>query len=344
MLNIINKTIHFTGEINGDSINLLESSILSYKSLSKNQKEKGILISLKNLIYTNKISVFSKLVQVIARIGKSIGLQISFIDYTMELFPHLKKSILATEIKLFKNSEVANLFLDPDSFTKSMSVLIYDEDAKNAQDLWLVLKNSGHKIVVAQDLEEFLDGIKLKKYDIIVSRSVFNGDVKAIPKFKEAFSLSKQVIVNLPTFINKSAETLVSFTGLEAKKLSHKIQQFDPDINEEMISAVMYFHGDLEGYFTLLFPKDIAVLSIGKLLGETIQFDDLDALKDGVGEFCNIITGAAKTDFDTIDVRVIFELPRTCDSLKETETYVGNNAGVWINMELSKKPFYIFIS
>ena len=80
------------------------------------------------------------------------------------------------------------------------------------------------------------------------------------------------------------------------------------------------------------------------LLGEEIQESDENSLQDGIGEFCNIITGSAKTIFSNKDLKVLFDLPKTYTSLSKTREYIGGNSGVWINMQLDSKAFYMFIT
>lgn len=144
--------------------------------------------------------------------------------------------------------------------------------------------------------------------------------------------------------MNKAAETLVSFTGLEAHKITHRIQEFDTTIDDDGICAVMKFFGDIEGYFTLIFPRDIASIALESLLGEKISTDDTEILTDGVGEFCNIITGTVKTELDSKNIKIVFDLPKTYISLFETQQQIGFNNGIWMDMELSNKPFFMFIT
>ena len=80
------------------------------------------------------------------------------------------------------------------------------------------------------------------------------------------------------------------------------------------------------------------------MLGETLEPNDTEAIIDGVSEFCNIITGASKVIFSNKNLKVLFELPKTYISpqiaLGDT---LGAN-GVWIDMQLADKPFYMFIT
>jgi len=335
--------LNFTGEIDNNNIKALESAILSKKEDIKIQEKKMILVSLKDLAYKNNLNNLKLMINKIDQFTTSMDILLGFIDYSTELYSVLKEMSKNTKVKLFKTEEIARIFLEPKSFKKDTSVLVFDEDEKNSKQLYFVLSKNGYNLVRAKTMEEFLEAIKNENYDVIVTKTLLN-EISEEQAIKTKLSLSKNVIMNLPIFMNKAAETLCSFTGLEAKKVSHSIKNFDITLKKNTISAVMPFKGDLEGYFTLVFPSDIAITALEALLGETVKEEDTETLRDGVGEFCNIITGSAKTEFDTKGIKVLFDLPKTYTSLVDTQNHIGKNNGVWMDMELSGKPFYMFIT
>jgi len=335
--------LNFTGEIDNNNIKALESAILSKKEDIKIQEKKMILVSLKDLAYKNNLNNLKLMINKIDQFTTSMDILLGFIDYSTELYSVLKEMSKNTKVKLFKTEEIARIFLEPKSFKKDTSVLVFDEDEKNSKQLYFVLSKNGYNLVRAKTMEEFLEAIKNENYDVIVTKTLLN-EISEEQATKTKLSLSKNVIMNLPIFMNKAAETLCSFTGLEAKKVSHSIKNFDITLKKNTISAVMPFKGDLEGYFTLVFPSDIAITALEALLGETVKEEDTETLRDGVGEFCNIITGSAKTEFDTKGIKVLFDLPKTYTSLVDTQNHIGKNNGVWMDMELSGKPFYMFIT
>jgi len=106
----------------------------------------------------------------------------------------------------------------------------------------------------------------------------------------------------------------------------------------------MRFSGDLKGSFVLVFPKGIAITAIESILGETVEGDDMETIMDGVSEFCNIITGNIKTVLSDKDIKVVFNLPKTFTSLQSTLENIGEESGIWIDMQLNGNPFYMFIT
>ncbi|PHQ64847.1 MAG: hypothetical protein COB99_07385 [Sulfurimonas sp.] len=336
--------VSYNGIVQDRSNRLLESSIISKKDMIKDKKIKGILVSLKGVIYEGDSSVLKILVKRLNILSQNLVISISFIDYSMELYRILKKETMNTKIKLFKNTNVANLFLDPKTFKEAMCVLLYDEDEENSKKLSSELSKYGYTVIIAKDTKEFQERMHEEAHDIIITQSALNEKLSGTGASKNVLALSKKLIVNLPVFMDTAVETLVSFTGLKAEKSSHSIKGFDTSLDVDNICAVMHFKGDLEGFFTLVFPKNIAIIALESLLGETVEESDTDTLKDGVGEFCNIITGSTKTAFAKKDIKVIFDLPKTYNSLKATKGYIGENSGVWIDMQLAGKAFYMFIT
>ncbi|WP_372998501.1 chemotaxis protein CheX [Sulfurimonas sp.] len=336
--------VSYNGVIQDRSNRLLESSIISKKDMIKDKKIKGILVSLKGVVYEGDSVILKMLVKRLNILSQNMGISISLIDYSMELYRLFKKEIKNTKIRLFKNINVANLFLDPKAFKEGMCVLVYDDDEQNSKNLSSELSKYGYTVIRAKDSKEFQERMHEEAHDIIITQSALNEKLNSSKSSKNALRLSKMLISNLPVFMDTAVETLVSFTGLKAEKSAHSIKGFDTSLDVDNICAVMHFKGDLEGFFTLVFPEDIAIIALESLLGETVLLSDVETLKDGVGEFCNIITGSTKTSFANKGIKIIFDLPKTYNSLKATQSYIGENNGVWIDMQLAGKPFYMFIT
>jgi len=336
--------VNLIGEIHEENIRILKRSIISNQDKAKQHQSKGVFISLKDFKYDKNPKNITLMVKSINILSEKLEIGINFIDYSVDLFTVLKLIIKNTNIKLYKNIDVARLFYDPKSFKEHFSVLVYDDDEACSKELFDELSVYAYKLTRAKDIKQFVSGINNKLYDMAVTRTTLNKEKKESSRKNNSLAISKKLISNLPTFMNKAAETLVSFTGLEAQKISHCIQQFDVHLRTKNICAVMPFSGDLEGSFTLIFPKKIAIVALEALLGETVKEDDIATLTDGVGEFSNIITGNAKTELDSKNIKVVFELPKTFESLEETQSVIGKNNGVWMNMQLSGQAFYMFVT
>ncbi|MDY0232430.1 MAG: chemotaxis protein CheX [Sulfurimonas sp.] len=346
-MNVKSKNIavvNFIGVVEERNARLIQSLIISKLEMYKEQKIKAVLISFKSAVYKENNEGLVSLVKILDALAKNTGLGFAIVDYSVELFKILKRVARGSKVKLFKNENVATLFLDPKVYKKAICVLVYDDDEQNSKDLATELSKYGYSVIRAKDAKEFQDKMQDKAHDIIITQSALNEKIANATESKSKLLLSKKLIVNLPVFMDTAVETLVSFTGLQAQKSAHSIKGFDTSIDADNICAVMHFKGDLEGFFTLVFPKTLAVITLESLLGEEISDNDMDTLRDGVGEFCNIITGSIKTAFDRKDTKLMFDLPKTYNSLKATQGHIGENNGVWIDMQLADKPFYMFIT
>lgn len=336
--------VNYNGVIHEHSNTLLENSIIYQEQRNKENKVNGILISLKNVYYEGDSLSIKSIIKILDKLSQKLKVIIGFIDYSTELYVVLKQLTKNYNLKLFKNSNAANLFLDPKSFKEDLCILVYDEDTKNSKELSKELSKYGYTVLIAKSQRDFEALINKNEHDIVITNSSLNLHSGKSASSTNTLTLSKELIKNLPVFMDTAAQTLISFTGLEAKKSSHTIKSFDTHLNTDIICAVMPFNGNLEGYFTLIFPRDIAIITMETLLGETVDENDTESLKDGVGEFCNIITGSVKTVFTKKDIKIIFDLPKTYTSLEETNGYIGKNNGIWIDMQLEGKPFYMFIT
>lgn len=324
---------------------LFINTLYAMQETLKEHKAKALLISLAQLKTAVAPKELSAFVTLLERVGQKLNIVLGLIDYDTSTYTQLRRFTAETKIKLFKNLNAARLFLDPKAYKNGMEVLVFDDDEVNARKLAGELGKFGYSVVIAKNTEHFQEMIDQHQYTMIVTQSTLNRQSEAPSATKvKPLSLSKQLILNLPVFVDTAVETLVSFTGLEAQKSSHTIKRFDLHNDQEMLYALMRFKGDIDGVFVLIFPLELAQTAIEAMLGETIAPKDLNTLKDGVGELCNIITGGSKTLLSNQSIKVTFELPRTYTSLKAALGDIGENNGVWIDMQLASKPFYMFIT
>jgi CheY-specific phosphatase CheX len=337
-------TFSYNGVIQENKNTFLFKSISDQLKNFTHTKPKGVLISLSAIAYNEDLNSFALLIKQLNLLSKKIDTSISFIDYGLPLYKILKTLTKNTNLKLFKNSSAARLFLDSKSFKEGIQVLVYDEDLQNSQKLSQELSYYGYSVTLAKNLADFQQFSSEKRHDVVVTHSTLNLSLSSSNPQKKALSLSKNLIANLPVFMDTAVETLISFTGLDAQKSAHSIKSFDISLTSNIICSVMRFSGDLEGSFVLVFPKGIAITAIESILGEKIEGDDMETIMDGVSEFCNIITGSIKTVLSSKDIKVVFNLPKTFTSLQSTLENIGEESGIWIDMQLNGNPFYMFIT
>jgi len=324
---------------------VLYNTILGQKAALKEKDIKGILVSLKDTPYSPLVKEdphLANLVMQLEKLSLAIDLPIAIGDYKRDTFMYLKKLSSNTSVKLFQNMNTALLFFNPKALKKELAVLIYDDDKENADKISSELVKLGYSIVHAQTAEDFKIKASAKKYDMTITHSAIN-QAKSKPS-AQSLGLSKQLVMNLPVFIDTAVNSLVTITGLEAQKIKHEIRPFNEKIPSQVIIAAMKFKGDISGIFFLIFPRELALVALEAMIGEELEADDTAAIMDGVAEFCNIITGSAKVTFSNKQLKVLFELPKTYLSLQVALSDTLGSNGVWIDMQLDEKPFYMFIT
>ncbi len=305
---------------------------------------KGVLISLQKCGSFAKEEDIEALCQGLAELQKSINVDIALIDYSPALFERIKPVAKQYPIKLLNSVEAARLFLNPKSLKEELKILLYEPDQAVCATIKQALDGEKYKLYIANDNLSYKNIIQLKSIDITISQTMLSSKEGPEKTSAKGLKLSKELVSNLPLFIDTAVETLTTLTELEAQKSKHGISGFQKDFDETPLAALMRFEGPFKGMFFLIFPKSIACKTIGALMGEEVDPDDSEVLKDGVGEFCNIITGSIKTKLQAKGFFITFELPQTYEDVQEASQIVEGHEGIWIDMLLEKEPFYIFIS
>jgi len=325
---------------------ILYNTIVGQSSFFKEQGIKGIYISFKNSPYSpmEKENVhLVHLIKQLEKLSQTMKLPVALGDYKKEMFTYLKSISADTSIRLFQNFNIAILFFNPSACKKELSVLLYDEDQNNMDKISSELVKLGYSITFAHDAEDFKRKAIARKYDMIITYTAIN-QTKSTSSEPKSLGLSKELVMNLPAFIDTAVNSLVTITGLEAQKIKHEIRPFNEKISPQVIIAAMKFKGEISGTFFLVFPRDIALIALEAMLGESVAKDDTAAIVDGVAELCNIITGATKSIFSNKKIKVLFELPKTYLSLQVALSNTFGSNGIWIDMQLNDKPFYMFIT
>ena len=346
MKSIKEKIVYFSYEGKVDTRNnrLLLQEINQIKDDINSRKLSGLFISLQNITYD--LDSLKEMIKALNNIAKTIDAPVCIGEFTTIIYKILKKETKDTYIKLFKTFGLAKLFLNTKTFKKQLKVLMFDdgEDEEELDKQASMLTRYEHNILYTKDMEEFRRKISDPNVDFAVNQTKINMLQKTKETKKKSFLLSKKLVSNLTVFTDTAVENLETMTGLKATKTSHVIGAFKQDIQSSIVSSIMQFKGDIEGQFVLVFPKDVALLSIEAMLGEELKEDDTESISDGIGEFCNIITGGTKTALSKKDIKVLFDLPRTYTSISSTANALPPNNGIWIDMKLESKPFYMYIT
>ena len=219
----------------------------------------------------------------------------------------------------------------------------------------LALNNARFESCIAIcGLKTTIDKAKLElcaKGNILFFNSI--EECKSNPKIKEMAKLyqvkeqsrkglTKQLVTQLPVFINAAIETLSSLTGGEAKKTDYKVTAYKQTGQPNIMGAMITFEGDVAGVVAISFSKDIVQEASMMLLGEESQSDE--ELLDVISEFANIIAGRSKAVLSEQNISIGISLPKPCKNEAEIGEKLKDKQGVQVNLLLNNKPLILFLA
>lgn len=333
--------IDYPGEFSQRDNIFLFQELTLLKEPIRSRNIEGIYINIKDTsIPENKLNDFIDSLQ---EISNKINCMISLGEYPSYTYESLRDATKKSSIKLFKTKAIAMLFFNPKLYSKKLKVLLFDDgDEFEIDKQSSYLTRYGHDIIYTKDKKEFEETLTQGLADFSINQTKLNKDFQGLQNQKTSFTLNKNTILNLQTFIDTAVDNIDTLTSMKSKKVSHSVSEFKTDIGNDIVSSIMKFKGDLSGSFVLIFPNKLAQEAVEKMLDD--DSEDLISIRDGIGEFCNIITGNTKTKFQKKDIKVLFELPKTYTSIEATKKDLPNSKGIWIDMEIEKNPFYIYIA
>lgn len=166
------------------------------------------------------------------------------------------------------------------------------------------------------------------------------GSSAAATKNKRA--LTKQVVTELPNFIDASVATIEMMTNAKAVKESAKVDKIIIKEKDNKIASSIGFYGDLDGMVILVFPLAIAKKACELLIGETT--DDKDMILDTLAELVNIVGGKIKTLLADENISVDITLPRTYPDIDSLLEVTQERSAVEVNLNFSNDKFVFFLT
>lgn len=154
--------------------------------------------------------------------------------------------------------------------------------------------------------------------------------------------LTKQLVAQLPVFINAAIETLSSLTGGDAKRTDYKVTLYNKTAQMDIMGAMIEFEGDVNGLVALCFSKAIVKEASTMLFGEESKSDA--ELLDVISEFTNIIVGRSKAVLSEHNLSIGISLPKAYKSEDEIAATLKDKQGVQVNLLLNNKPLVLFLS
>ncbi|MBL0062167.1 MAG: chemotaxis protein CheX [bacterium] len=127
----------------------------------------------------------------------------------------------------------------------------------------------------------------LQPHDVLQKLSKYTGAVKA----KDPIAVDADFI---NPFVSGTVETLKQMAGMNCERTGLRLA---PDATSTgFYSGTIGLSGKAEGFVSVTFSKDLATNIVCKMLSMTTEEVTEEDIRDGVGEFMNVVAGAAKAE------------------------------------------------
>ncbi len=159
---------------------------------------------------------------------------------------------------------------------------------------------------------------------------------------KQKRMINKQMIMELPAFIDATVKTIEMMTNSEAIKQDSKIDVLRVPDDDSLVASSIGFYGDMDGMAVLIFPMNIAKKSCELLIGEST--DDKELILDSLAELVNIVGGKLKTLLSNAKYNINITLPRTYENIEDLLAVIGDKKGVQVNLLFDNEKFSFFLT
>ncbi|WP_321779033.1 chemotaxis protein CheX [Sulfurimonas sp.] len=154
--------------------------------------------------------------------------------------------------------------------------------------------------------------------------------------------INKQIVTELPKFIDATVMTIEMMTNSKAVKQSAEIHNIEINDKENKIASSIGYYGDIDGMVILIFPKEIAKKACELLIGE--KTDDIELILDTLAELVNIIGGKIKTMLADVHISVDITLPRTYHDVDSLLEVIEGRKGVQVDLAFDNDKFLFFLT
>jgi len=159
---------------------------------------------------------------------------------------------------------------------------------------------------------------------------------------KNKRTLNKEIVTEIPNFIDATVATIEMMTNSEASKEAVKIDQIEIIDTADKIASSIGFYGDIDGMVILVFPQGIAKKACELLIGE--ETDDKELILDTLAELVNIVGGKVKTLLSDEGISVDITLPRTYPDIESLLEIANEKKGVQVDLNFNNDKFLFFLT
>ncbi|MEN4053599.1 MULTISPECIES: chemotaxis protein CheX [Sulfurimonas] len=159
---------------------------------------------------------------------------------------------------------------------------------------------------------------------------------------KSKRALNKEIVTEIPNFIDATVATIEMMTNSKALKEAVKIDKLEITDRENKIASSIGFYGDIDGMVILVFPDGIAKKACELLIGE--DTDDKELILDTLAELVNIVGGKVKTLLNDESISVDITLPRTYPNVESLLEIAQDKKGVQVDLNFNNDNFLFFLT
>ncbi|QOP45149.1 chemotaxis protein CheX [Sulfurimonas paralvinellae] len=154
--------------------------------------------------------------------------------------------------------------------------------------------------------------------------------------------LNKEIVTEIPNFIDATVATIEMMTNSKAAKEAVKIDKIEIASKEDKIASSIGFYGDIDGMVILVFPIGIAKKACELLIGENTE--DQELILDTLAELVNIVGGKVKTLLSDENINVDITLPRTYPNVDSLLEIAQDKKGVQVDLNFNDDKFLFFLT
>ncbi|HEX5671065.1 MAG TPA: chemotaxis protein CheX [Sulfuricurvum sp.] len=159
---------------------------------------------------------------------------------------------------------------------------------------------------------------------------------------KQSRALTKNLVNELPHFIDATVSTIAMMTNAKATKNSVNIQPLSVADSHDQYASSIGFYGAIDGLLILIFPKNIAKKACELLIGDANASEE--EILDSLAEFVNIIGGRVKVLLSANKHHLDITLPRTYSDINTLLEIAQNKKGVQVDLSFEGEHFIFFLT
>jgi CheY-specific phosphatase CheX/anti-anti-sigma regulatory factor len=154
--------------------------------------------------------------------------------------------------------------------------------------------------------------------------------------------LNKEIVTEIPNFIDATVATIEMMTNSKAHKEAVKIDKIEIGQTDNKIASSIGFYGNIDGMVILVFPESIAKKACELLIGENTN--DKELILDTLAELVNIVGGKVKTLLSDENINVDITLPRTYPNVESLLEIAQEKKGVQVDLNFDNDNFLFFLT